>query len=31
MPKAFPIKFRNDGVAVAGKREAPIAQIATTA
>jgi transposase len=28
MPKAFPIEFRNDVVAVAHKREAPIAQIA---
>ena len=28
MPKAFPVEFRNDVVAVAGKREAPIAQIA---
>ena len=28
MPKAFPEEFRNDVVAVARKREAPIAQIA---
>jgi transposase len=28
MPKAFPIEFRNDVVAVARKGEAPIAQIA---
>jgi transposase len=28
MPKAFPIEFRNDVVAVARKREAPIARIA---
>ena len=28
MPKAFSIEFRNDGVAVARKREAPISQIA---
>jgi transposase len=28
MPKAFPIEFRNDVVAVARKREAPISQIA---
>jgi transposase len=27
MPKAFPIEFRNDGVAVARRREAPISQI----
>lgn len=28
MPKAFPIEFRNDVVAVARKREAPLPQIA---
>ena len=28
MPKAFPIEFRRDVVAVARKNEAPIAQIA---
>ena len=28
MPKAFPMEFRRDVVAVAMKREAPIAQIA---
>jgi transposase len=28
MPKAFPVEFRNDVVAVARKREAPLAQIA---
>ena len=28
VPKAFPIEFRNDVVAVARKGEAPIAQIA---
>lgn len=28
MPKAFPIEFRNEVVAVARKREAPVSQIA---
>jgi transposase len=28
MPKALPLEFRNDVIAVARKREAPIAQIA---
>lgn len=28
MPKAFPVEFRNDVVAVARKSEAPLAQIA---
>ena len=28
MPKAFPLEFRRDVVAVARKREAPLAQIA---
>ena len=28
MPKAFPIEFRNDVVAVARKGEAPVSQIA---
>ncbi len=29
MPKAFPQEFRNDVVAVASKREAPLSRIAT--
>jgi hypothetical protein len=30
VPKAFPLEFRRDVVAVARKGEAPIARIATT-